>query len=297
MCVAHFTSRVRKGGVLRSNQNLNTVSGNMVMPCVFRQKICMRNVMEYTQMNGECYVGHLVCELECSPLACRWTPWKPFPNVQTIAWANVYLPTIRSSGIHMMTSQEIHDISFTKMCVQFTLSNACPYLPGSNELTNDIVYIKFTLKSRQPAVRSHDDIIKWKHFPHYRSGVWGIHQSPVDSPHKGQWCGALMFSLICTWINSWANNRDTRDLRCHRAPCDITVMWTVGHHVCGQYCQKHFLELKCCDWNCKDMCSLSQWQSTPSHYWNQWWPSLLTHIHHQGPLLLTWFNFNPSMDK
>ena len=25
--------------------------------------------------------------------------------------------------------------------------------------------------------------------------------SPVNSQHKGQWCGALMFSLICVWIN------------------------------------------------------------------------------------------------
>ena len=25
----------------------------------------------------------------------------------------------------------------------------------------------------------------------------GIHRSPVNSPHKGQWRGALMFSLIC----------------------------------------------------------------------------------------------------
>ena len=64
VCGLLYLSCVRKGGVLRSNQDLNTVSGNMVMPCVFRQKICMRNVMEYTQMNGECNVGHLVCELE-----------------------------------------------------------------------------------------------------------------------------------------------------------------------------------------------------------------------------------------
>ena len=27
----------------------------------------------------------------------------------------------------------------------------------------------------------------------------GNHRSPVDSPHKGQWRGALMFSLICAW--------------------------------------------------------------------------------------------------
>ena len=32
----------------------------------------------------------------------------------------------------------------------------------------------------------HDDVIKWKHFPRYWSFVWGIHRSPVNSPHKSQ---------------------------------------------------------------------------------------------------------------
>ena len=36
----------------------------------------------------------------------------------------------------------------------------------------------------------------------------GIHRLPVDSPHKGQWRGALTFSLICAWTNTWSNNRD-----------------------------------------------------------------------------------------
>ena len=30
-----------------------------------------------------------------------------------------------------------------------------------------------------------------------------FYRSPVNSPHKGQWRGALMFSLICVWINGW----------------------------------------------------------------------------------------------
>ena len=67
----------------------------------------------------------------------------------------------------------------------------------------------------------HNDVIKWKHFPRYwlfvrgihRSSVSGIHWSPVDSPRKGQWRGALMLSLICAWTNGWANNRDAGDLR------------------------------------------------------------------------------------
>ena len=53
--------------------------------------------------------------------------------------------------------------------------------------------------------------------------VRGIHWSPVDSPHKAHWRGALMFSLICAWTNVWENNRDAGVLRRHRANYDVTV--------------------------------------------------------------------------
>ena len=71
---------------------------------------------------------------------------------------------------------------------------------------------------------NHDDVIKWKHFPRYWPFVRGIHRSPVNSPHKGQWRGALMFSLICVWINGWVNNRKAGDLRRYRSHYDVTVM-------------------------------------------------------------------------
>ena len=73
-------------------------------------------------------------------------------------------------------------------------------------------------------LRSHYDVIKWRHFPHYWPFVRGNHQSPVNSPHKEKWCGALMFYLICAWTNCWVNNRNTGDLRCHSTHYDITVM-------------------------------------------------------------------------
>ena len=41
----------------------------------------------------------------------------------------------------------------------------------------------------------HDDVIKWKHFPRYWTFARRIHRSPLNSPHKGQWRGALMFSM------------------------------------------------------------------------------------------------------
>ena len=70
----------------------------------------------------------------------------------------------------------------------------------------------------------HDDDIKWKWFPRYWPFVRGIHRSPVNSPHKGQWRGALIFSLICAWINGWVNNRVAGDLRCHHAHYDVILM-------------------------------------------------------------------------
>ena len=75
---------------------------------------------------------------------------------------------------------------------------------------------------------SHDDVIKWKHFPRYCPFVRGIHRSPVNSPHKGQWRGALMFSLICDWLKGWVNNHEAGDLRRHRAHNDVIVMPCVG---------------------------------------------------------------------
>ena len=71
----------------------------------------------------------------------------------------------------------------------------------------------------------HCDIIKWQYFPRYWPFVCGIHQSPVNSHHKGQWCGAVMFSSA--WTNSWANNGDASDLRRHCTHYDATVMFVL----------------------------------------------------------------------
>ena len=78
---------------------------------------------------------------------------------------------------------------------------------------------------RQPVWRiNHDDVMKWKHFPRYWPFVRGIHRLPVNSPHKGQWRGALMFSMICARANRWINNQNAGDWRRHCAHCDVTVM-------------------------------------------------------------------------
>ena len=90
----------------------------------------------------------------------------------------------------------------------------------------DVQKPKMFIARPRPAVYlcSHDDVIKRRHFPRYWPFVRGFHRSPVNCPHKGQWRGALMFSLICAWINAWVNNREAGDLRRHRPHHDVIVM-------------------------------------------------------------------------
>ena len=63
-----------------------------------------------------------------------------------------------------------------------------------------IASMKLELPQYQPSdlYTHHDDVIKWKHFPHYWPFVRGIHRSPVNFLHKSQWRGALMFFLFAS---------------------------------------------------------------------------------------------------
>ena len=73
---------------------------------------------------------------------------------------------------------------------------------------------------------------------------------PVNSPHKGQWHGALMFSLICARINGWVNNGEAGDLRPHQAHYDVTVMPMLE--------QKYFKVTRSITW----LLMSSQWTGT-----------------------------------
>ena len=100
-------------------------------------------------------------------------------------------------------------------------------------------YICASVYQGSASVPNHD-VIKWKQFPPYWLFVRGIHRSPVNSPHKGKWRGALMFSLIAVWINDWVNNREAGDLRRYRAHYVVPVMRQFMHcswamNLCFEY--------------------------------------------------------------
>ena len=126
--------------------------------------------------------------------------------------------------------------------VYYCWSNTVDALPSEYQVEYEVYADKMHIKVRDSCfdlsvqttpghyrILQHDDVIKWKHFPRYWPFVRGIHRSPVNSPHKGQWRGALMFSLICVWINDWANNREAGDLRRYRAHYYVTVMRLLNH--------------------------------------------------------------------
>ena len=93
------------------------------------------------------------------------------------------------------------------------------------------------------------------------TGQWfvrGIHRSPVNFPHKGQWRGALMLCMLCAWINGWVNNRVTGDLRHHRAHYDVIVMrkCVSGRQICAALLifRKFLLKREYLGWNSLRTC-------------------------------------------
>ena len=95
-------------------------------------------------------------------------------------------------------------------------------------ITGTTILVAYFMSNHATDLKIHYEVNRWQHFPRYLTFVMGIHWSPVDSPHKGQWRGTLMFSLICARTNGSASNRGTGDLRRHHADYDVTVMWVIG---------------------------------------------------------------------
>ena len=129
----------------------------------------------------------------------------------------LFLKCLIQHTLHILLLTTLSDIWLTpKIIINMTYAvkdMKCWKLLHKNVLMKSIIY------------HIHDGVIKWKHFPRYWPFVRGIHRSPVHSPHKGQWRGALRFALICAWINDWVNNPEAGDLRRHQAHYDVTVMF------------------------------------------------------------------------
>ena len=143
---------------------------------------------------------------------CYWWPGISRSATTMMTWAGRFI-----SGPNARVAQREHWEWRMTFSIRYNVAQT-----ALCKLTNRWQTWVNSLKSSD-AYASHDDVIKWKHFPRYWPFVWGIHRSPVNSPHKGQWRGALI-SFTFSWINGWVNNRKAGDWRRHHAPYDVTVM-------------------------------------------------------------------------
>ena len=95
-------------------------------------------------------------------------------------------------------AESLHDVKWSVFlqsllrCQEWVLTCKCH---GDNSLAH-IQVLSHLLHIIFAVQMTVQDCTCWRHqmenFPHYWSFVWG-------STHKGQWCRALMFSLICPW--------------------------------------------------------------------------------------------------
>ena len=129
-------------------------------------------------------------------------------------------------GPILKTTLNTQFITLTKYSPDTRSAFACTHVPLFHLLNVLVVQElhKYDVGLLMHKYHHHDDVIKWKHFPRYWPFVRGIYRFPVNSPHKGQWRGALMFSLICARINGWVKNREASDLRRHRTHYDVIAM-------------------------------------------------------------------------
>ena len=130
-------------------------------------------------------------------------------------------PQERAAGIHGLLDLPVVVLIIVwqrKHCLKTRMNHCWQWNCGYLDIT-----IQCDLVFRESIKWSHDDVVLWQHFPRYWPFVRRIHRSPVNSPHKGQWRGALTFSLMCGWTNGWVNTRDAGDMRHYRAFYDVTL--------------------------------------------------------------------------
>ena len=107
--------------------------------------------------------------------------------------------------------------------------------------------------SLQQQIENHDDVMSWKHLPHYWPSLRRIYYSPVDSPHKGPAMQTFWFLFAVNPCKScWTNHWITGDLRHHHAQvtslqCPVIqfYFWNKSQNR-DQRCIK--------GWICKELC-------------------------------------------
>ena len=158
----------------------------------------------------------------------------------------VDLPSNVFCVIHLSTREHFHKERPTSiicdMCSEITLWNLLPHLLEANALdnrnprtvdrirkfVNQCVYKGQVFMIIVLQTRPYVDLYWWwRHQMETFSALLAIcarnSPAPLNSPHRGQWRGALTFPLICVGING-RNTREAGDLGRYCANYDVSIM-------------------------------------------------------------------------
>ena len=186
------------------------------------------------------------------PVKIAWTSIIPHSawlknNTQNLNWStqsccNILYPSETRIQLKFCENLFAHNLLYScqiilQLCIEHGSITAMPWANFQNDSTNDMDILEEWDSSEFPidilqqtsCTSCQYSTLTWWHHQMKTFSVLlalcvGIHRSPVNSPHKGQWHGVLMFSLIYVRINGWVNNGEAGDLGCYWAHYDITVM-------------------------------------------------------------------------
>ena len=194
------------------------INGSLsINECVRTNASCKSNRISLTTaMKIWIYIYIYIYNIYNKYILNRYIPVYSYFSV--VLWCAVYLASMEDRSLILPTLSAFHLDQLPTYCLWLCEYGLIQWMGW--EVTNRTSDIFFSV---YPHV-SHDDVIKWKHFPRYWPFVRRNHRSPVNSPHKGQWRGAFIFSLICARLNLWVNNREAGDLRRHRDHYDVIEM-------------------------------------------------------------------------
>ena len=188
--------------------------------------------------------------LKCKPLSVFWVA-SSIENIST-DWACTPFRPWTLFGLNTLHSKNYkHGFGVAMFCCDLLQVNFTHFLQGWLTGTEAVMW----LSQCQLRVGSPEEYGKMKNMntlwlPHYGKNNHIMTSSNGIIFRVGPLCGeftghrwipltkasdaeALVFSLICAWIKGWVNNRETCDLRRHRVPYNVTVMYILTQRSAG----------------------------------------------------------------
>ena len=159
----------------------------VIMTFIFKQKLIIQATIFWAvfdlKLDSQVITSQIAsCRPQRGPMLAPWTSLSGLLLHNTVR----FIP-ISSTPLIPYVFRNHHNTNFLlNITFTFEWSHCSPVMTAA---VNVVHWIWKTL------LQIHDGVIKWKHFPRNCPLVRGIHWSPVNSPHKGQWLFDVFFDL------------------------------------------------------------------------------------------------------